>query len=205
VADRARGQAFTLEGFVSGIVLLTAVLLALQAVTVPPSGGSADRSATIQQQAEDIMRSQASADRDLTHAVRYYDSLRRKYVDAQNAEVGYGNRPMPAVLFDRSFERAFGDRGLSYNVVVVYHRPNETAARGRLPMVYQGAPSENAVTARHTAALYDSMTLTGPGTNTRSLAEYDTNATDNDGGYYPIPDAVDGPLYNVVEIEVTVW
>lgn len=199
-----RGQAFTLEGFVAGVVLLTAVLLALQTVVAPPSGGSVDRSAALGQQAEDVLRTKASAERDLTHAVRYWDSLRREFVGARSEAVGYGSDPMPPALFGGAFEEAFTAKGVSFNVVVRYHRPG-TTAMGRLPLVYQEAPGSDAVTVQHVATLYDDMRLTAPDAGDRELHEYDTNASDDDEGYYPIPDAGDGAIYNVLEVRVTVW
>jgi hypothetical protein len=61
------------------------------------------------------------------------------------------------------------------------------------------------VTARHTVTLYDNMRLTGVRSGPRPLSGYDTNATDDDDGFYPIPDAGAGSVYNVVEVRVTVW
>ena len=49
------------------------------------------------------------------------------------------------------------------------------------------------------------MTLTAPGTTRRGLTGLTTNASNNEGRFYPIPDVSDGPIYNVVEIRVTVW
>jgi hypothetical protein len=200
-----RGQAFTLEGFVAAAVVLTAVLFALQAVVAPPDSGTADRSGSLRIQAEDILRTQASDDDgDLTSVVRYWDPLRRTYYGAQDRTVGYGNETLPTALFDGSFERTFSVRGLSYNIVFVYHQRGN-ASMGKEPLLYQGRPSAGAVTARHTVTLYDTMRLTAPGAGPRQLQQYDTNASNESTGFYPIPDVDDGPIYNVVEVRVTVW
>ncbi len=200
----SRGQAFTLEGFVSAALLIGAVALALQTAVAPPEAGTDDRAGSLRTQAEDLLRSKASADEDLTHVVRYWDPLRQRFYDAEDREVGYGNETMPTDLFDGAFLRTFGSRALSYNVVFVYHQPN-TTKMGQEALVYRGAPSEGAVTARHTMTLYDQMTLTGPAANARPLANHTTDASNDQGRFYPIPDVSDGPVYNVVEIRVTVW
>jgi len=201
----SRSQAFTLEGFVAAAVVLTAVLLALQTVVAPPDSGTASRDDSIRTQAEDILRTQASVDEGgLSHAVRYWDPLNRTFIGAQDRTIGYGSQSLPSALFDDAFERTFSARGLTYNIVLVYHQPG-TAPRRTEPLLYQGTPGTDAVTARHTVTLYDNMQLTGERAGPRPLSEYDTNATDDDDGFYPIPDAGTGAVYNVVEVRVTVW
>ncbi|WP_251344152.1 DUF7288 family protein [Haloplanus halophilus] len=205
MAGISRGQAFTLEGFVAAAVVLTSVVLALQTVVVPPDAGTANQDDSLRTQAEDILRTQASADgRDLTHAVRYWDPLRRTFDGAQDREVGYGNQSLPGALFGGAFERTFSARGLTYNVVLVYHRPGNASARAE-PLLYQGTPGPDAVTARHAVTLYDDMTLTSPGAGPRRLDQYDADPDVDGASFYPIPDVVDGPVYNVVEVRVTVW
>jgi hypothetical protein len=203
VADD-RGQAFTLEGFVAAALLLGAVGLALQTAVAPPESGTQDRPGSIRTQADDVLRTTASSDRGLSYAVRYWDPLRQRYYGAEDRSVGYGNGTLPGVLFDGAFARTFDTRALTYNVVFVYQRPNTTAV-GQEPLVYRGTPSENAVTARHTVTLYDNMRLTSPVGDTRTLTSFTTNESNDEGRFYPVPDASDGPIYNVVEVRVTVW
>lgn len=202
--DRLRGQAFTLEGFVAAALLLGAVGLALQTAVAPPESGTQDRPGSLRTQADDILRTTASSDRGLGYAVRYWDPLRQRFYGANDRQVGYGNATLPPELFGGAFARAFDTRSLTYNVVVVYQQPNTTAL-GQEPLVYRGTPSENAVTARHTATLYDGMRLTSPASDERTLTEFTTNESNNEGRFYPIPDVSDGPIYNVIEIRVTVW
>ena len=200
-----RAQAFTLEGFVAAAVVLASVLLALQTVVVPPDAGTANQDDSLRTQTEDILRTQASTEgQDLTHAVRYWDPLRRTFAGAQDRTVGYGESALPADLFDGAFERALSARGLTYNVVLVYHQPGSEPMRAE-PMLYQGTPGSDAVTARHTVTLYDGMTLTSPGAGPRPLEEYDADPSVEGATFYPIPDVADGPVYNVVEVRVTVW
>jgi len=201
---RRRGQAFSLEGFVAAAILVGTVALALQTAIAPPESGTADRPGSVRAQADDILRSTASSDGGLSFVARYWDPLRQRFAGANDRTVGYGNTTLPAPLFDRAFFRAFDSRRLTYNIVFVYHQPN-TTAMGKEPLVYRGTPGEEAVTAHHTLTLYDRMRLTGPTAGTRTLTELTTNETKNDGRFYPIPDVSEGPVYNVVEIRVTVW
>jgi hypothetical protein len=103
-------------------------------------------------------------------------------------------------------EETFDERGYIYNVDVVYRPKHLSNGTQRVPMVDRGTPSEQAVTASYTVTLYDNQTLTARNASQNvELWQYDTNATNNVDGYYPIPDAVDGPVYNVVEVQVVVW
>lgn len=208
--DNTRGQAFTLEGFVSSIVVLTAVLFALQSfVLVPNTAGKLDDDtrAELRREADDMLVTSANAgERDLTYVVRYWDTSEQRFSGAVDRNVGYGTNPLPRQLFDGALYESFDERGFTYNVIIRYRGDDATDGSGRLPLVYQGPPADDAVTASHTTTLYDNMTLTAPGTGTRELREYDTDPTNNAGGFYPIPDADEGsPLYNVVEVRVIVW
>jgi hypothetical protein len=214
-ADRGRGQAFSLEGFVAAAVLIGTVGLSLQIAVAPPESGTQDRPGSLQTQADDILRSTASSEDGLPFVALYWDPLRQRFAGANDRTVGYGNGTLPTVLFgDRSapvgqtgggaFAQAFDTRGLTYNIILVYHQPN-TTAMGQEVLVYRGAPTEEAVAAHHTLTLYDSMRLTGPGSGTRTLGELTTNESNREGRFYPIPDVSEGPVYNVVEIRVTVW
>jgi hypothetical protein len=110
----------------------------------------------------------------------------------------------PPLLLGRLLNTTFTERGYLYNVEVVY-RTTDPGRDRRLTMVRQGTPDENAVVAAHAVTLYDNMTLTSSGAGSAELWEYDTVLADGDGGYYPIPDVVDGPVYNQVEVRVVVW
>jgi hypothetical protein len=73
-------------------------------------------------------------------------------------------------------------------------------------MVWMGPPAAEAVTASQRVTLYDNETLTAPGATDRELWEYDTDPSNGERGFYPIPDAApNSPIYNVVEVRVTVW
>jgi hypothetical protein len=193
-------------------VILTAVLFAVQAVvTTSTVGGQidADARADLRTQAQDVLSTTADAGfADLAYSVRYWSSPQQRFYGAEDRRAGYGENGPPELLFGNALDEAFVSRGRSYNVVVRYRGdptdPDVSAGTER--MVWRGSPKSDAVVASYTATLYDNMTLTAPRASSRELWEYDTNSTDGDGGFYPIPDAEpDGPLYNVVEVRVIVW
>jgi hypothetical protein len=203
-----RAQAFTLEGVVGAIIVLTAVLFALQSLIITPTtGGTVDPEIrdSLRQQGEDVLTLADSNDtRGLQWLVRYWDPQDRTFYNATNPAVGYGTVTLPGSTGTLLAE-TFTAKGRTFNVYLRYQGRNRSDGPGRVPVAVRGDPSDSAVVATQRVTLYDNMTLTAPDSSTVELWEYDTNATDGDDGYYPVPDAADGPVYNVVEVRLVVW
>jgi hypothetical protein len=203
-----RGQIYTLESLTAALILLAAFLFALQSTIVTPTTTSAvdpEVRADIRAQADDVLAVTAeNGTTDLSWYVRLWDQNTRTFAGGQNPDVGYGASEPPGVL-GRVLGATFTDRARTYNVDVYYAKPDLSAGRGRLRMVYRGTPGEGAVVASRTVVLYDNQTLTAPRAGNAELWEYGTEIAGDDDGYYPIPNAVDGPVYNVVEVRITVW
>ncbi|MFB6085128.1 MAG: hypothetical protein ABEJ94_12875 [Halorientalis sp.] len=203
-----RGQAFTLEGITAGLVLVTAVLFAVQSVAVTPTtAGAVNQRVQSDTRAltQDVLDTVAANETfGLSELVRYWSPDALTFQGAINSRVGYGSTRPPGEL-GVLMNRLFTQRGETYNVVVEYQRANVSNGTGTVTMVYRGEPAENAVTVSQTVTLYDNQTLTAPSSAQLPLRYYDTNATNNRGSYYPIPDVADGAVYNVVEVRVTVW
>ena len=205
--ESRRGQAFTLEGVVAALVIVAALAMSLQAVVVTPTTrGTVDEDVRtgLRQQADDTLSLTASNEpTDLSYLVRYWQPNGQTFAEAENPQIGYGMAG-PPLLLGRLLNTTFTERGYLYNVEVVY-RTGDPGRDRRLTMVRQGTPDENAVVAAHAVTLYDNETLTSPGAGGAELWEYDTTLADGDGGYYPVPDVVGGPVYNHVEVRVVVW
>ncbi|MFB6297537.1 MAG: hypothetical protein ABEH56_03355 [Salinirussus sp.] len=203
-----RGQAFTLEGVIGGMVLLAAILFALQSLLVTPTtSGTVDPDvrSELRQQANDILINAAENESfDLSSYVRYYDQNGQRFYNATNRRVGYGSAGPPKSL-GTMLNETFTQRGRVYNVELRYLDNETTAESLRTQLVYRSEPSANAVVATYTVTLFDNQTLTAPNAGSAELVDFDTDPQDDDDGYYPIPDAVDGPIYNVVEVRVVVW
>lgn len=200
-----RGQAYTLEGFVGAIVVLTAVLLALQSIVITPTtGGSIDRTvqAQLQQEVQDAL-TVAANDGELSGLVRYWNESQGQYHNDTNVPRGVYSSDefadpttMDGLQFGALLDGRFTADGRNYNVVVAYRTENESETAS-FPLVYQSQPTPSAVVASYTVTLTDDQTLTAPGDRHRTLED----AADD----HPIPNAVDGPTYNVVELRVIVW
>jgi hypothetical protein len=209
-----RGQAYTLEGVVGAILVLTALLFATQSVIITPTtGGTVDAvvRTELRQQANDVLVTTAQNESfDLSAMVRYWDGNRQTFVGATNPRVGYGSKEPPKG-FGTLLEATFTAHAYQYNIRLRYlgavNASGPDDGPGTIPLVVRGDPSDNAVQATYAVTLYDNQTLTASDTGMQGveLWELDTNATDGDDGYYPIPDASPGPVYNVVEVRLVVW
>ncbi|ELZ23949.1 DUF7288 family protein [Natrinema limicola] len=199
-----RGQAYTLEGFVSAMVVLMAVLFALQSVVITPtSGGLSDRSvqAQLQQEAKDALVV-SDQDGNLSETIRNWNTDEDQFHKA-SVPGPDGNSTYNTTAFANQsrlggiLEQRFANNGYSYNVELV----SETEAPNEFEttyLVYQGAPSPDAVTASYVVTLYEDDELTA---NERIKLENADDSTD-----YPISGTTETELvYNVVEVRVIVW
>lgn len=204
-----RAQAFTLEGFIASVVVLSAILFALQAVVITPtSGGQVDQEQLQQLKIEgrDILTASAhNGTRDLTYYVRLMGGTpnTNTWENASGQQTGYGSRQPFShrdTLVGDALNQTFKQRGFSYNLVVDYiaaENPNASVSPARI--VYRGVPTEEAVSVTYTVVLYDNMTLTGePGTpgsdcTNKTLEEVYVGNDDFEGAdgdcFFPIPEA----------------
>lgn len=204
-----RAQAFTLEGFISAIVVLTAVLFALQAVVImPTSGGAVDRSALAQEEQEvrDVLVI-AGENGNLSELVRNWDSTEGEWRDAgASGEAPYNSTQFAEMSeFGRILDERFvNSSGKSYNVDFVVTDGDDRHVE---PIVRMGGGTgDSVVSASYTVTLHEDQELTEatyPGFTTTG-----TTLADAESQGYPIPStsASDpGSVYAVVEVRVTVW
>jgi hypothetical protein len=187
-----RGQVHTLEAIVAALLLLTSVVFALQMTAVTPlSASTSSQHIENQQQAsvEGVLAS-AAENGSLERSILYWNESGFLNTTTER----YYTRNAPPNEFGNSLERQFGSRGIAYNVEV--HYKTELGNIKSQQMVYRGAPSDNAVTSSRTVVLTDDTRLYN-----HTGARPDTNLTES----YMDDIAPDGPVYNVVRVEVTVW
>ncbi len=201
--DSTRGQAFTLEAVISALIVLTAVLFAVQSTVVTPNstgGIDTDTRDELGSQAQDVLAVTAEQPRqNLSYYVRYWNnsSTERTFAKAIRPGIGYGERQPPGGFGER-LEATFTAEGYNYNVVLSYHQPKGVETSETV-MVYRGAPDQNAVTAVYPVTVFDSDTLTGPSSTNKSIEDISSQI-------YPIKDVgANSPIYNVVEVRLTVW
>ena len=194
-----RGQAHTLEAIVGALLVLSAVLFALQMTAVTPLSASTSSQHIENQQrttASGVLAASAETGA-LEEAVLFWNTSGSRFhgSDQPNIQDVYINRAPPnefGTLLDQSFDR----RGIAYNVNVVY-KTNGSGTQTQ-QMVHQGVPSDNAVSASRLVTLMDDDTLyDSTGTPTATAVSRDT--------FYAPDAAPNTPVYNVVRVEVVVW
>ncbi|WP_226006147.1 DUF7288 family protein [Natrinema salinisoli] len=197
-----RGQAYTLEGFIGAMVVLLAVLFALQSVVITPTtGGLADRTVQeqVQQEARDMMVV-SNQDGNLSNTTRYWDGTGGFNNTDQPPAPGETNRTYSVDRFanesdlGRLLKDRFSETGWSYNVELHTETSNRT-------IVYQGNPPASALTASYTVTTYNDQNITWDGDD-RTLEEA---AADGDESIPQRNPGDETAIYNVVEVRVILW
>ncbi|WP_255150300.1 DUF7288 family protein [Halorarius halobius] len=195
-----RGQAFTLEGIIAAGLVIASVVFALQVTAVTPlSASTASQHIENQQRASTIgLLASAEEEGALRQAVLYYNETSGQFHDS--GETGFYTDTSNVTLtrLGRMLETHFGAAGVAFNVNFNYYSEGGLSRTARF--IYQGVPSDNAVSASKTVTLYEGDHLveanetTDPSTTVSSGDIYITKATGSNAG-----------LYNIVEVEVVVW
>jgi len=193
VRDDKRSQALTLEAVTGAILLLVAVGFALQITAVTPlsaSTSSQHLENQLQSSTEGILASTAETGA-LHSAVLYWNESTGEFENAD--EGGYYRTGPPDNRFGTALANSFSDRNIAYNVVVHYQTATGELRSQR--MIYQGEPSDHAVSAARTVLLQDTDNLTAS-----------TPIEVQSAGSFYAPDSAPGErLYNVVRVEVIAW
>ena len=201
-----RGQAFTLEALVAALLLVTAVLFALQAVVITPtSAGTLDRDtqAELHQESVDSLVTAAN-DGELSMMARYWDPANGTFAGDPDGpagsyvseDIGYQRDVLPIQDVGESLNHSVRE-GNQYNVILAYQ--TEDGDRETTRLVYQGTPGHDVVTASYTITLTDDQLVTGPNEGDTRLAD----VPDDDAAIPNIDDA--SPVYNVVEVRLVLW
>lgn len=196
MSDR-RGQAFTLEGVIGAMILLTAVLFALNSAVLLPSTGETGSQTQVEQEANDVM--QIAADEGvLSETIRCYDETEEQW----SWEPGTPTSP-PENDFGVMLEETFSEQDRSYNVEFADGETGYESPTSRV--VYQGTSTRDGVSVTRTVVLYDDDELIqddecDPGGATgNELQNIDSDSE------YPI-ESTDDPdqIYAVVEVRLTI-
>jgi hypothetical protein len=203
---RQRGQAHTLEAVVGGILLLTAVAIALQLTVVTPLSASTSSQHVEGQQravAEGVLAN-AVEDNSLKEAVLYWNDSANNFHDASSRGF-YTEQPPDVLELEGILAGAFDSQGIAYNINFVYQSSDGNI--NSKEFVRQGTPSDNAVSATRTITIRNDDHLInrdGSVNKTATVRDSDTffinNAPTETAG------RSDGHgLYNVVRVEVIAW
>jgi hypothetical protein len=191
-----RGQAYTLESVIAALLILSALVFALQVTTVTPLSAS-----TSSQHIENQQRSAASGA--LTAAAEA-GALKPSLSRIDTEGVYYSEGPDGAYVseyppgeFGNILNRTFGSRGLAVDVRIRYQTSDTTW--NSIQMVQRGTPSDNAVTTTQSVTLYDEDPVYHEdGTQYGTWGDEDPFEV---GGQVN----QNSDVYNVVTVVVTVW
>jgi hypothetical protein len=197
---RDRGQAHTLEAVVAALILLAGVGFAIQVTAVTPlsaSTSSEHLENQLQSTGKGVLATTAESG-DLKQAVLYWNASTEEFHGADNQD--YYTTNLTENNFTQALDRTYGPRNVAYNVYLIYHTSNTETERKR--MVFQGQPSDHAVSASRTITLVDNDSLIdADGTKN------DTTVGETDGFY--APDAGNASeqraVYNHIRVEVVAW
>lgn len=191
-----RGQAHTLEAFTASLLLIGAVLFALQVTAVTPltASTSSQHIENQQLQVANGLLDSAVSNGSLREAVLYWNDTAGEFYGVDDQEGTYTTGGPSGLVFGDMLNRTFRERGIAFNVNVWYVTTGGSLRREQ--MVESGNPSDNAVSARRTVTLYDDDRLTSPV----------SNGTVSESNTFYAPDAApDSGVYNVLRVEVVVW
>lgn len=190
-----RGQAHVLEGVAAAILILASVTFALQMTAVTPLTASTSNQ-HLQTQAAGAGSGAligAAENHSLERTVRYWNESEDEFHGV--GESGYYESSIPTP-FGETLESTLGDAGLVYNVNLQYVARDGTHRVRTL--LNQGEPSDHAVSVTRTVILYDDDQLLDASGSDRDRTLEETE------GYFA-KDAIEGPVYNVVRVEVVAW
>lgn len=200
-----RGQAYTLEAIVAAVIIVSALLFALQVTAVTPlSASTSNQHIENQQQSVAAGALTAAAETSVDVNGTEMSALKEAVLYCEIGPDGSGfygadvppvyiNRN-PSIAFGRILNRSFGT-GLALNVDL-----HPEAGGDSVRMIDHGNPSDNAVTASRSVIVYDGDPVSAPD------ASVSVGELDNDDCIPVAEDAtVSDHVYSVVRVEVTVW
>jgi hypothetical protein len=197
-------QMYTIEALAAAMIILFAVLFIVQAAPLTPLTTSAAN--------EQVERQLAAYGKDLLTVLDYHTSyaedsvLKTAILEWNGLEEEHDDGLPPAassekgVTFNNTLIQALTGRGIAYNLVIEYYDEGGLVSK---KMVWNGKPSDNAVTVSRKIVIYDAVeddyftgdkyNATGyeyPATNTW-LYDYDQKSTSG--------------FRNLINVKLTLW
>lgn len=196
-----RGQAFTLEGFIGSMLILTAVLFALQSIIITPTtAGTVDRDVQsgIEREAEDVLTQERNND---TLKTQVLNVTENGY--GGSSSIGYAPGDPPGGFGD-TLNGTFTQRGRVYNVIVEFRSVSDVQNNTGISsveenLVFRGVPADSAVVATETVLIYDDDVMSWNESKTVEEAAAD--------GEFPVQadTAPNSPVFTVAEVRLVVW
>ncbi|MDS0282976.1 DUF7288 family protein [Haloarcula onubensis] len=187
-----RGQAYTLEGVLAAILIVTATVYGLQAIDTRAWQDSTQRQT-------DALGYRAS---DMLTVASESDALRNATLCYRDGRPLNGNRAQPRSDFEWMLNTTFDSQGDQYNIEFSFrNRNDETETILVSEQTDEGVnrPPPSAATASTTVTLTDGMHRRIDGGCNAIPVEID-----GDRNFYA-PDVSPSELYNIVEVRLIVW
>jgi hypothetical protein len=194
-----RGQAHTLESLIAALLLLVSIGIALQMTAVTPlsaSTSSQHLENQLEKTTQGILASNAETG-SLKDAVLYWDTTSDSFHGTTGGREYYTEGPPEKLKFGRTLNKTLNQRNVAYNVYVYYTASDGDRERQR--MIYEGEPSEHAVTASQTVTITRDDRLRDKDGNLTSKRVNSTNL------YIRDSQSSNTGLYNQVRVEVVAW
>ena len=207
-----RGQVHTLEAVIGALLLIAALLFAMQATAVTPLSAS-----TSNQNIENQQRAVASSllattaeDGSLRETLLHWNGSvdpetgeEVGFIGSPDAETYYTNETDPTAFLS-TLNQTLYERQVAYNINVRYQNKTDDGdfETSTPPLIRMGRPSDNAVTVSRTVTLYGDDELPD-GTRLDEVAD-----DENIDFYAPqLSDDVvgDSLVYNRLEVRIVTW
>lgn len=191
-----RGQAYTLEGVLSAMIIMLSLLYGLQVVDVGAlSSSTSDRTESLRSQASDLLAVSADSG-SLQAAVLCYGN-NHAVISGRQAT---GTDPQFEHLLNETMDENLRNYKLYYEYWDTSDGRQRVLVSSNVTETQVSAPSDQAVEVTHTVALYDGM-------NTTETSECTDSGTslENAGSFYAPEVAPNANLYNIVEVRLVVW
>lgn len=196
----------------AAILLLATVAFGLQVVSIssntasPADAELGDQNAGLASGVLDA----AVANDTLDRSLRYWNQTNGSFhrADERPEDGGHYIARLPqhaeAPAFGPALDRPFAGRQVRYNVDLYYENASGNGSVGHQPLVESGTPGDGAVRVVETVTLYDHDRLLAEN-GSRENATLGAVADDPEVTFYAPDASPDGPLYNVIRIEVVLW
>lgn len=198
-----RGQAHTTEAVVASVLIILAVLFALQTTTVTPFSSTTTDKHLENQERESVGNTIeiGHSNGDLKQTLLNWNGP-----DTNNEEAGFAGRQNPnetsyytSIDADTAFlnhlSNSIDTTQTAYNINLVYYNSTNETRSQRL--LRTGSPSDNVISVRKPIVLHDTDTLT---------TAQSVELQDADSDRFYIDDLNSSTaIYNYVEVEVVVW
>lgn len=199
--DMSKGQAYTLEAIAAVTILIVAILTAQSASSVTPISSSTANENVENQHGElaNGLAEAANESGDLRNTLLYWDDSNQRFHNSAGASIYY-NAGVPNSEFGDIIQNNFIDNGIAVRVDLIYYERNGAGelVQNTTPYIDFGTPTSNANTASTLVELYDSDPILDDSGN--------ETGTDLDSSTYFMENInTDSSIYNIIEVEITVW